>query len=216
MIDFEALSRYAASFTDAENDLLKRMEEKAKQIYIPIMQPSAMAFLQQLIKWMGAKQILELGTAIGYSAIRMRLAAGPDAHIISIERDRDMIAEARQNISKMGFDQSIRIVGGDAADDLREVKEAAPYDLILIDAAKAQYEHLFNKYADHLRPGGVMITDNVFFHGLVCNIESVKKRTLHRLVSKVDSYNHYLYRQKTFDTVFLTIGDGLAVSTKKQ
>lgn len=191
------------------------MEEKAHKIYIPIMQPSAMIFLQQLIRWTKSTRILELGTAIGYSAIRMRIAAGDRARIVSIERDPEMIREAQRNISEMGFDQSIRIVEGDATGDLQDVRESVPFDLILIDAAKAQYEHLFLDYSRFLKTGGVMVTDNVFFHGLVCDIDAVKKKQLRRLVEKVDGFNRFLADRDDFETVFLTVGDGLAVSTKK-
>lgn len=214
MIDFKALSAYAAAFTQSENDLLRRMEQRASDLYIPIMQPSAMAFLQQLIQWTGARQILELGTAIGYSSIRMAIAAGQDAQIITVERDQKMICEARQNIEALHLQNAIQIVEGDATMHLPEIEKAAPYDLILIDAAKAQYEHLFMKCAAMVGKGGMIVTDNVFFHGLVCNIDAVKKKQLNRLVKKIDDYNHFLFKQKKFDTIFLTIGDGMAVSTK--
>jgi predicted O-methyltransferase YrrM len=214
VVEFEKLSAYASSFTSAESDLLKEMEAKAREIYIPILHPSAMAFIQQLIRWIKATRILELGTAIGYSAIRMRIAAGSESTIFTVERDRDCIAEAAENIRKMGFTSSIRIVEGDATEPPFRVRRAAPFDFILIDAAKAQYEHLFAEYAAMLRPGGMIVTDNIFFHGLVCDIPGVKKKQLRRLVEKVDAFNHFLARQRTFQTVFLTVGDGLAVSTK--
>ncbi|MET1247535.1 O-methyltransferase [Sporolactobacillus sp. STCC-11] len=215
MIDFKELSAYAAAFTCSENELLRKMEKKAADIYIPIMQPSAMAFLQQLIRWTNAQRILELGTAIGYSSIRMALVAGDGSKIITVERDPAMIEEATQNIKALNLQDSIQIVDGDATEDLPEVHASAPYDLILIDAAKAQYEHLFQKCAGLLSDKGIIVTDNVFFHGLVCDIDAVKKRQLNRLVKKVDEYNHFLSEQLDFDTLFLTIGDGMAVSTKK-
>lgn len=215
MTDFDRLSEYAAAFAKSENNMLRQMEERAKKIYIPIMHPSAIAFLQQLIRWRKAKHILELGTAIGYSAIRMRIAAGAGAEIVTIERDRDMIREAEQNIKKQDLTASIHIVEGDATEDLPAARAAAPFDLILIDAAKAQYETLFLKYAQYLAPEGIIVTDNVFFHGLVCDIEKVEKKQLHRLVGKVDGYNRFLAKRSEFDTVFLTVGDGLAVSTKR-
>ncbi|RYM05326.1 O-methyltransferase [Sporolactobacillus sp. THM7-7] len=191
------------------------MEEEARQVYIPIMEKSSIAFLQQLIRWRNVKRILELGTAIGYSAIKMRIAAGPNAKIVTIERDREMIDEAVKNIQKLRFEDSIQIVSGDAMDELEPVAELAPYDLILIDAAKAQYERLFLKYTRYIEPGGMIVVDNVFFHGLVCNLDGIKKRQLHGLVRKVDHFNHFLSERDEFDTVFLTVGDGLAVSTKK-
>jgi len=215
LVDFKVLSDYAAAFTHSENDLLRQMEKKAAEIYIPIMQPSAMAFLQQLIRWRNARKILELGTAIGYSSIRMALAAGNDAMIVTIERDEAMIEEASQNIETLNLQSKIHIVDGDATDDLPEVAAAAPYDLILIDAAKAQYEHLFEKCSELLTDQGVIVTDNVFFHGLVCDIDAVHKKQLHRLVKKVDEFNHFLSERDDFDTIFLTVGDGMAVSTKK-
>lgn len=216
LVDFKELSAYAAAFTSSENELLRQMEQKAADIYIPIMQPSAMAFLQQIIRWTGARKILELGTAIGYSSIRMALAAGKEAKIITVERDQAMIEEAANNIKTLNLQSVIHIVEGDATEDLQEVQDSAPYDLILIDAAKAQYEHLFQKCTDVLAEKGIIVTDNVFFHGLVCNIEDVKKKQLNRLVKKVDEYNHFLAEQKDFDTIFLTVGDGMAVSTKKE
>ncbi|BBN99270.1 O-methyltransferase [Sporolactobacillus terrae] len=213
MIDFKELSAYADAFTCSENERLKQMEQKAAASYIPIMQPSSMAFLQQLIRWTGARRILELGTAIGYSSIRMALAAGSDASIITVERDPAMIEEAKQNIETLNLQHVIHIVYGDATEELQEVADAAPFDLILIDAAKAQYERMFHRYTQLLREKGIIVTDNVFFHGLVCDIDGVKKRQLNRLVKKVDAYNHFLAQQSDFDTVFLTVGDGMAVST---
>lgn len=213
--DFEKLSEYAANFTQPESQLLKHMEEKAHQIYIPIMHPSSMALLQQMIRWTGAERILELGTAIGYSAIRMKIAAGRGAEIFSVERDPEMIREAGKNIKTAGYSGSIHIITGDATDNLSAVREHAPYDLILIDAAKAQYEHLFLEYAQMLRPAGIIVTDNVLFHGLVTDIPGVRKKQLRRLVEKVDDFNRFLSEQNDFRTVFLTVGDGLAISTRK-
>ncbi|MCO7175638.1 O-methyltransferase [Sporolactobacillus kofuensis] len=215
MVEFKELSAYAAAFTHSETDLLRQMEKKAADIYIPIMQPSAMAFLQQLIRWTGTKRILELGTAIGYSSIRMALAAGKGAEIITVERDQAMIEEATKNIEAHNLQDTIKIVNGDATEDLPEVTAFAPYDLIVIDAAKAQYERLFQKCVGVLADDGIIVSDNILFHGLVCDIDAVKKRQLNRLVKKVDAYNHFLVDQPSFDTVFLTVGDGMAISTKK-
>lgn len=213
LIDFKELTDYTENFTHIENDLLRKMEERARAIYIPIMNRSSIALVQQLIRWRRSTRILEIGTAIGYSAIRMRIAAGNTAKIVTIERDPEMIEEARNNIGRIGFEDSIRVVAGDAADELPEVHRAGPYDLILIDAAKVQYERLFLKYAEYLDPGGIIVTDNVLFHGLVCHPERVRKRSLHRLVDKVNRFNHFLASREDFETVFLTVGDGLAIST---
>ncbi|MFT8870960.1 MAG: O-methyltransferase [Sporolactobacillus sp.] len=212
--DFEQLSRYTAAFSPSEDERLRQMEEQARAVYIPIMHPPAIALIQQMIHWTHAKRILELGTAIGYSAIRMRLAAGQAAHVTSVERDAEMISEAQKNIAAFGFADAIHIIHGDALTVQTLAAANAPYDLLVIDAAKGQYEKLFQQYSTLVRAGGIVITDNVLFHGLICEVDQIKKRSLNNLVRKIDEFNHFLAEQPNFDTVFLTVGDGLALSTK--
>ncbi|WKB36874.1 O-methyltransferase [Terrilactibacillus sp. S3-3] len=164
---------------------------------------------------MKPQRILEIGTAVGYSAIKMCCSKSPYTDIVTIERDEKMFHEASKNIKRLGLEKHIRLIFGDAGENLPEVEEEGPYDLIFIDAAKAQYRKFFNRYAPMLSKGGMVVSDNVLFHGLVVDPEHETAKRLRRLAEKVNDYNHWLSEHPAFDTVFLTVGDGLSISTKK-
>lgn len=190
------------------DNIIKEMEEYAKDNNVPIMTKDGIEFLMNYIKDNNIVRILEVGTAIGYSAIRM-CTVRDDIVVTTIERDEVRYQEAVKNVSKAGFDNRIKLIFGDAL----EVELEGEYDLIFIDAAKAQNQKFFEMFKRNLKPTGTIITDNMKFHGLVDTpIEQINSRNLRQLVRKVRNYTEFLKSNTEFKTEFLSLGDGIAIS----
>ncbi len=192
------------------DDLIKEMECQAEEKNIPIMQKKGIDFLCKIIDKSDVKNILEIGTAIGYSAIKMALV-NDNITVTSIERDQDRYIEALKNIKKAKLDKRINVIFGDALD----TKINEKYDLIFIDAAKGQYIRFFEKYKENLNPGGIIVSDNLSFHGLVEQKERIESRNLRQLVGKIKKYIEFLENNKEFKTKFYKLGDGIAISLKE-
>lgn len=192
-------------------DLILEMEHYANTNNVPIIELDSIKFIMKYIKLNKVSKILEIGTAIGYSAILMA-NANNFCEITTIERDEKRYKEAVKNVNKSGLDKRIELVYNDAMDvNLSGCK----YDLIFIDAAKGQYIKYFEKFANYLNPGGVIITDNLKFHGLVKNKDLIKSKNVRGLVNKIEKYIEYLKENKEYITKFYDIGDGLSVSFKR-
>lgn len=189
---------------------MDRLEEYAHENNIPIMQKDGILFLKEYILKNNIKNILEIGTAIGYSAINMALV-NKDVKVVTIERDKIRYAEAMKNVHSFGLDGQIEIVFGDAL----ETQIDGKFDLIFIDAAKAQYIKFFEKYKLNLKDDGVIISDNLDFHGLTIHPEEIKSKNLRALVNKINNYREFLENNEEFKTEFLSIGDGIGISKKK-
>lgn len=187
------------------------IEKYAKDNNVPIMLPDGIEFLLNYIKENNVKTILEIGTAIGYSAIRMALISS-DIKVTTIERDIDRYNEAIKNISDFSLENQINVIYADAFDvDLTE-----KFDLIFIDAAKSQYIKFFEKFKHNLNETGTIISDNLEFHGLVENKENVSlSRNVRGLVRKINEYVTFLKDNREFKTDFYSIGDGIGVSVRK-
>ena len=189
------------------SEAIKEIEKYAEENNVPIMTPDGIKFLTDYIKKNNINKILEVGAAIGYSSIMMALA-NPNAEITTIERDEKRYLEAVKNIKKFNLEKRITLIYKDAF----EVEFEEEFDLIFIDAAKAQNTKFFEKFSKNLSSKGTIITDNMNFHGLVEEQEEIKSRNLRALVRKVKNYHEFLQNNKKFETEFLDIGDGLAVS----
>lgn len=191
------------------NSLDLELREYAKLNNVPIIQDEGLHFLRQVIMLKDAKNILEIGTAIGYSAIQM---AKLGAKIDTIEINETMYNLAIENIKKANLSDKINVYLADALEF--DIDKLNKYDVIFIDAAKAQYINFFNKYKVLLKDKGVIVTDNLLFHGLVLE-ENIESRNLRQLIKKIKNYNTWLLEQTDFDTTIYNIGDGLALSIKK-
>lgn len=190
---------------------IESIKSYALENNVPIMQDAGINYLTNYIKKNKIEKILEIGTAIGYSAIMMCLVDS-DVEVTTIERDEKRYLEAIKNIKKFKLEDRINLIYNDAL----EVKINDTYDLIFIDAAKAQNTKFFEKFERNLKSGGSIITDNMYFHGLVFkDEEEIGSRNLRQLVRKVKNYTLFLERNNKYDTEFLNIGDGLAISIKK-
>lgn len=185
------------------------LEKYAKKYDIPIMQKDGIQFLTNFIKDNNIKNILEIGTAIGYSAIKMALVDN-NINIVSIERDEDRYNKAVKNVKKFKLNDRIRII----KDDAFNVELNDKFDLIFIDAAKAQSIKFFNKFEKNLNKNKYIITDNLKFHGLVESDEILSKN-LRQLVKKIKDYIQFLKENNNYETTFYNIGDGISVSKKR-
>ena len=186
-------------------------EKYAKENNVPIIERQSIAYIMQYIKDNNVKNILEIGSAIGYSAILMA-SASENVTITTIERDEARYMECIKNIKKCGLDKRINVVFQDA---LELNLTGVSYDLIFIDAAKGQYTNFFEKYKYFLNKGGVIITDNIKFHGYVGKSETIESKNLRQLVSKIESYIEFLKNNDEFTTEFINVGDGISVSKRK-
>lgn len=191
--------------------LIQEMEQYAIEFDIPIMQKDGIEFFQKLIVENNIKSILEIGSAIGYSAIQLA-RLDKEIHITTIERDDARYVQALINIEKSGLSNQITIHHADAL----EIEIEGSYDCIFIDAAKAQYTKFFEKYEHNLAENGLILSDNLSFHGFVENPNLKMSRNLRQLVGKIKRYITWLENNDQYDTIFIHEGDGLAISRKKK
>ena len=204
------LSLLNLSFSEFELSL----KEYAKNNNVPIIFDEGLAFLESIISLKQPKKILEIGTAIGYSAIRMHQVCGSE--IYTIERDPIMYEHARKNINIAGFQNSIHIIFKDALEAFDDIKDLK-FDMIFIDAAKAQYMKFFDIYSPLLNEKGVIVCDNMLFHGLVLDDENFLKqsRSVRGLIRKLGNFHKALLENDKFKTSIFDIGDGMSISVKK-
>ena len=189
-----------------------KLKEFAKENKVPIIFDEGLSFLESIIKIKKPSRILEIGTAIGYSAIRMAKAS--NAIIDTIERNIDMYNLAINNIKEAKLDNRINVIFKDAFlayDDIKDNK----YDLIFIDAAKAQYHKFFDLFTKLLNESGVVVCDNMLFHGLVESESNDYSRSVRGLIRKLKEFHEYLLNNSEFDSSIYDIGDGMAISIKK-
>ena len=191
-------------------DKIKELEVSARSRGIPIMMSDGIDYLCDYIRKNNIKNILEIGSAIGYSAIRMALVDN-DIKITTIERDNERYNEAVKNIDEFSLGEQIEIILGDAMD----IEVSGLYDLIFIDASKGHNIDFFNKYKKNLREHGVIITDNLSFHGLVENEELAITRGQRGIVRKIKNFIEFLDKQEDFYTEYISLGDKIAVSKRK-
>ncbi len=190
---------------------IKEIKNYAKDENIPIMQDDGISFLTTFIIKNQVKRVLEVGTAIAYSAIMMALSS-PNVIITTIERDEKRYLEALKNVKKLNLEDRITLIFNDALD----VKLDEKFDLIFIDAAKSQSINFFNHFDRNLVQGGYIITDNMNFHGYVQkNEEEIKSKNLRALVRKIKDYRNFLITNDYYETRFHEVGDGISVSRKK-
>jgi len=191
-------------------DKLKDIVEYAQINGVPIIKDEGLAFLITLLMTKKPKRILEIGTAIGYSASLMALYS--EAIIDTMEIDENSFKVAQNNVKSLGLEKRINLFLGDAL-TLKEMVKDNQYDLVFIDGPKGQYINFFELYEPLLLKGGVVVTDNLYFHDLL--FEEIESKNLYSLVRKIDNYNQYLIERKDYETHIFNIGDGIGVSIKK-
>ena len=191
-------------------EIINEIRAYAKEEKVPIMMDDGLKFLIEYIAKNKIQSVLEIGTAIGYSSIMMALS-NPSLNITTIERDEKRYLEALKNIKKLKLEDRITLIFNDALD----VSLSEKYDLIFIDAAKAQSIKFFEKFEKNLNPSGTIITDNLKFHGLVDkDEEEIESRNLRALVRKIKEYISFLKGNINYKTDFYELGDGISVSKR--
>lgn len=188
---------------------IKLIEKYALENNVPIMQMDGIEFLTKYIKENNIKNILEIGTAIGYSAIKMALVDS-DIHVTTIERETDRYEIAIKNIKGFNLQDKIKVIHADAFD----VNLTDTYDLIFIDAAKSQYIKFFEKFTKNLKVGGVVVSDNLDFHGLINSNLDELSSNVRGIITKLNRYINFLKENNDYKTTFYNIGDGISVSIK--
>ncbi|NRR01845.1 O-methyltransferase [Brevibacillus sp. RS1.1] len=211
MITNPAIDDYVSGLVPERSLLLKRLEQEAAEENIPIVQLPSAQVMRMLLLLHRPKAILEVGTAIGYSTIWLAEAA-PEARIVTMDIDEDRLVRARENIKEAGCADRVEILSRDATLGL---PESYQFDCLFIDAAKGQYRTFLDLYLPLLREGGLVISDNVLFRGLVATPEEAGKRQ-RPMVDKLLSYNSHLMERPDLETTFIPVGDGLAISMKKK
>lgn len=212
----DTINEYLVNLTPRRDELFSKMEKYALEHHVPIMDIIGIEALLQLLRIHNPSSILEIGSAIGYSALRMSDTL-PDASIVTLERNQDRIAAARSFIKEANKEQCITLIEGDALELASEAEKHGPYDLIFIDAAKGQYVRFFERYEPLLAPEGIIISDNVLYKGqVVIPEETIAHRRGRALVRKIKHFNSWIMEHPDYHTVILPIGDGMAISKKKK
>ena len=191
--------------------MIKELEEYAQKNNIPIMLPDGIDYLCNYIREHNIKRILEIGTAIGYSAIRMSLV-DKEIKITTIERDIERYNIAVSNINKFGLEKQITPILGDAID----VNIEGIYDLIFIDASKGHSIDFFNKYKENLDKKGIIITDNLSFHGLVEDESMAVTKNQKGLVKRIKKFIEFLDNNEEFVTTYVPVGDRISISRRSK
>ncbi|MFB3187145.1 O-methyltransferase [Staphylococcus pseudintermedius] len=203
---------YLLSLKQYDNDI-DQLRNYAETHQVPIVDQLSLDLIQQIIRLHQPKEILEVGSAIGYSAMQFA-SVDKSINVTTIERNEEMIQQAKTNIRQYGYADQIRLIEADATEAFELVNDRI-YDMIFIDAAKAQSQRFFELYCPLLCEKGVMITDNILYHGFVADIDVVRSRNVKQMVKKVQRYNQWLSQQQGFTTNFIHMDDGLAISIKE-
>lgn len=189
---------------------IEQIEKYAKDNNIPIMQEEGINFLTNFIKKNNIVSILEIGSAIGYSAIKMANVS-TNVNVVTIERDVERYRLAVSNIEDNGLSSRITILNIDALDFDTNDK----FDLIFIDGAKGKYIDFFLLFEKNLKSNGYIITDNINFHGLTNMNSNEMTKNQYKIATKINLYRQFLIDNKDYETVFHNIGDGIAISKKR-
>ncbi|KQL53459.1 SAM-dependent methyltransferase [Heyndrickxia shackletonii] len=209
----DRIHTYIESLIKKREPIFAEMEQYALEHDVPIMELSGIEALLHMLRIQGPAKILEIGTAIGYSAMRMADAL-PNTTIVTIERDTERFNEAIHNISRSGLDRQIKVIHADALEISDKMKDYGPFDALFIDAAKGQYLKFFEMYTPYLSENGIIFTDNVLFKGLVVE-EYIESKRTRNLVNKIKNYNEWLMNHNEYITSIIPVGDGLAISKKR-
>ncbi|WP_085508949.1 O-methyltransferase [Thalassobacillus devorans] len=203
---------YLESLLPPSPSWVKEMEKFANDNQVPIMEPLGIQYLMQLVRVTRPKRILEIGAAIGYSALRM-LEAHPMAEIVTIERDPDRFSQAETNLEKLDKDNHIDLIYGDALELQEQIAQKGPYDVLFIDAAKGQYKKFFESYAPMVTEKGIIVSDNVLFKGYVAGRDDNPR--MQRIGNKIKKYTEWLIEHPDYHTSIIPIGDGIALTVKR-
>ena len=212
MITEERFSTFINSFDTGNTPFLNELERFAIETNVPIIRPQMQSFLKLLLAIKQPKQILEVGTAIGFSALLMSEYGPENCRITTIEKYEKRIPLAKENFKRAGKEDQIVLLEGDAVEILKKLD--GPYDFIFMDAAKGQYIHFLPDILDLMPIGGLLISDNVLQDGDVLESRYAVTRRDRTIHSRMREYLYELKHNEQLQTDILPIGDGVTVSVK--
>lgn len=212
MIVDEHVRAYINSLNPQERPLLHELQVQAQRGHVPIIREEMRELLRFFVTMHKPMRILEIGTAIGYSAIVMHECQPQGGSITTIERNEKRYKTAVENIKKAGMQDAVQICFGDALQVLEELTD--DYDMIFTDAAKGQYQNFFSLCEQHLRPGGLLICDNVLQEGTIARSRYAITRRDHTIHGRMREFLYMLKNHPAFQTTVLPLGDGVTVSYK--
>lgn len=214
MVVEERLTVYLHSLEQGNSKILEEIETKALADHVPIIRKEMQSFLKVLLRIKKPLHILEVGTAVGFSALLMSEYVSEDARITTIENYEKRIQEARENFRRAGKDDIITLLSGDAKEVLQKLE--GPYDFIFMDAAKGQYMTYFPEVLRLLTPGGVLLSDNVLQDGEIIQSRFAVERRDRTIHSRMREYLYTLKHHPELETSVIPLGDGAALSVKQQ
>ncbi|RXI99959.1 O-methyltransferase [Anaerobacillus alkaliphilus] len=209
----DQVNSYISSLIKQRGPLVTEIEQYALEHGVPIMDIVSIEVMLQILSLAEIRKVLEVGTAIGYSAIRVADHL-PQCEIVTIERDEERFKKAEENVKRANLDNRISLIFGDALEVGSQVEQYGPFDCLFIDAAKGQYKRFFELYSPLVKQNGLIISDNVLFKGIVANDGKIAKG-IRTMVTNLRAYNEMLMINEQYETTFYPIGDGMAISKKK-
>lgn len=197
-----------------KEEYLREMKQYAIENHVPILQDVSLDLILLVLKLKKPNSILEVGTAIGYSAINFsKYLDGENSHILTVEKSEDMYKEAIKNIKNVGLEEKITVINADATEYLPTLDENDKYDVVFIDAAKGQYLVFLENALRVIKKGGIIIADNVYFKGRV--LSGYNEHRHRTATNRLRKYLELVTEDETLDTTVFNVGDGVAISIKK-
>lgn len=213
MIVDERMVTYIRSLESSENPIIETIEQEALDAFVPIIRKETQSFLKVLLMMKKPLRVLEVGTAVGFSAILMSEYMPENGQITTIENYEKRIPIARENFKRAGKQHMITLIQGDALDVMKEL--TGPYDFIFMDAAKGQYIHYLPEVLRLLEKDGILMSDNVLQDGDIIESRFAVERRNRTIHSRMREYLYELKHNKNLQTTLLPLGDGVALSIKK-
>lgn len=213
MIVDERMVTYINSLDEGHTAFLEELERQAKREHVPVIRREMQSFLKFLFAALRPVRILEVGTAVGFSALLMCEYNPVPCQIVTIENYEKRIPIARENFKKAGREEQIRLIAGDAADILKTLE--GPFDFIFMDAAKGQYLHFLPEVLRLLKSGGVLVSDNILQEGDIIESKYAVERRNRTIYKRMREYLYELKHNDALVTSLIPLGDGVALSTKR-
>lgn len=210
-INYKYIVDYIVKTERESTGILKELEEYADERFIPIIQREVKCFLASLLEYKRPHTILEVGTAIGYSSIFFSQYLKSGGEIFTLEKDEAYAAAARENIRRAGKENVIHLIEGSAEETIKTIDKEL--DLVFLDANKSQYRHYFDVVFPLLKPGGIIICDNILYKGMTAN-DSLLPRKHYAIVNNIRSFLDFLCSHPMLTTSIVPIGDGMSLSVK--
>lgn len=211
-INREYIDTYIQSLINDEDEKLEHFRQQCVGRSLPIIHKEVGQYIKLVINQLHAKSIIEVGTNVGYSSIFMSNVMKNEGKVVTLERSEKFYEEALKNIQSFGLEKNIEVHFGDAVENLDKID--GTFDMAFIDAAKSYYKTFFDKCSMKMKSGGIIISDNVLYQGMIATDELVVRRKK-TLVRNMRNYLEYISNDERYITTVLPLGDGLAVTLIK-